>query len=51
MKAKDFDVGEPILPRKRRRPQWYEDGDLSSDYHSDTAEHHFKLIYFDALDL
>ena len=51
MKAKDFDVNEPILPHKRRRSQRYEDGGLSSDYHSDTAEHHFKLMYFEALDL
>ena len=39
------------MPPKRRIPQRYEDGGLSSGYHSDTAEHHFKLIYFEVLEL
>ena len=50
MKAKEFDIGEPLLPRKRRQPQLYEDSS-SSAFHLDTAEHHCKVIYFEALDL
>lgn len=43
-------VEEPSLPRKRRRPQCYETGDVQPHY-SDTVQDHYRKIYFEVIDL
>ena len=43
------EVEEPSLPRKRKRPSRYEDGDAAPEFHSDVKEH-YRQIYYDFLD-
>ena len=50
-KAEKVDVAEPCLPRKRKRPARYEDGDAEAEF-SDTPEHHYRVtLYNEAIDL
>ena len=49
-KAKQLDIGEPKLPRQRKRTRRYDDGNYSGYFH-DTSEALFKQMYFEALDL
>ena len=49
-KASTLGVEDPILPRKRRRPQRYDDGN-STEYHPHSPEYHYKLIFFESIDL
>ena len=48
MTVKSFDVGDSLLPRKRKRPLRYEEGSANSFY-PESPEDHFKLIYFEAI--
>ena len=48
IKIKDKDIDEPILPRKRRRPARYEDGE--EGYQPQNAKDIYKVIYFQAYD-
>lgn len=49
-KASTLGVDDPVLPRKRRRPQRYEDGN-STEYHPDSPEVYYKPIFFESIDL
>ena len=58
-KSKRYDVEDPILPRKRRKPKYsilqYVDGheEASRDteaFSPSTAEDHYRFIYFEAID-
>lgn len=49
-KADAFDVEEPRLPRRRKRPQRYETGDASPHFPA-TVEDHYRQIYNEVLDL
>ena len=40
----------PVLPRKRDAPIQYDDGNGQS-YHSPTVEEHYRVKYFEAIDL
>ena len=42
-------IGEPILPRKRRAPSRFEDGLAPPEFPS-SVEDHFHQIYFEAID-
>lgn len=41
--VKEFDIGEPILPRKRKRPARYEDG-VSVPHYSDNPELFYRQL-------
>ena len=43
-------VDDPKLPRKRRRPQRYEEGNAAADFHAE-AKDFYRQIYYEALDL
>ena len=44
-------MAEPCLPRKRKRPARYKDGDAEAEF-SDTPEHHYRVtLYNEAIDL
>ena len=45
-----LDCEEPVLPRKRKAPRHLEDGNEEA-YHSFTTEEHYRIQYFEALDL
>lgn len=47
--AKKFDIGEPRLPRQRKRPARYEDGSLPHIHSS--VQDHYRSVYYEALDL
>ena len=49
-KAKEMDVSEPGLPRGRKRPRRYEDGEASAEFHS-TPEEYYRVYYYEVLDL
>ena len=40
----------PKLPRKRRRPQRYEEGNAAAEFHAE-AKDFYRQIYYEALDL
>ncbi len=42
------DVELPTLPRKRRMPRRFDDGD---GHHADSVEEHYRQLYFEAIDL
>ena len=44
--AEPYDI-EPTLPRKRKQPRPYEDGDAESEFH----KAYFRQLYFEAIDL
>ena len=46
----DVDVGDPELPRQRRRPARYEFGSASAEFHS-SPESFYRQFYFEAIDL
>ncbi|XP_065191909.1 zinc finger MYM-type protein 1-like [Sycon ciliatum] len=48
-KRHQFDVSEPQLPRKRKRPQRYEGGDEPA-YHPSSPEGHYRQLYYEVLD-
>ena len=48
-KAEHLNVGEPVLPRKRKVPRCTEIGEGTGDFH--TTVHHYRVIYFEAMDL
>ena len=43
-------VDGPVLPRKRNAPIRYDDGNGQS-YHSPTVDEHYRVKYFEAIDL
>lgn len=45
-----MNVGEPVLPRKRKAPRRTEIGDSTGDFHT-TAVDHYRVMYFEAMDL
>ena len=45
-----LDCEEPVLPRKRKAPRHLENGNEEA-YHSFTTEEHYRIQYFEALDL
>ena len=48
--AKDVDVNDPTLPRKRKAPRRYEDGDATAEF-PETPKAHYRRIYYEVLDL
>ena len=49
-KAEHLNVGEPVLPRKRKAPRCTEIGEGTGDFHT-TVVDHYRVIYFEAMDL
>lgn len=49
-KSRDFDIGDPVLPRKRKVPRRYDMGTGEGD-HPERVEDFYRVIYFEALDL
>ena len=49
-KSEQLGVDEPRLPRKRKTPRRFDDGRSAGDFAS-TPKTHYKVIYFEALDL
>ena len=47
--AEDLDVNKPALPRRRKIPRRFDDGSAPT-FHT-TVEDHYRVIYFEALDL
>ena len=45
-----LDVNEPELPRKRKLPKRFEDGNAEPEFSSDCKQH-FRQQYFEAIDL
>ena len=48
VKCIQLEVGEPLLPRRRKRPLRYEG--LSSCHYPDTPESFYKQIYYECID-
>ena len=48
--AKENNVEDPKLPRNRKRPVRYEEGNAVAEFHS-TPKDYYRQIYFEALDL
>uniref|UniRef100_A0A1X7U3K3 DUF4371 domain-containing protein n=1 Tax=Amphimedon queenslandica TaxID=400682 RepID=A0A1X7U3K3_AMPQE len=49
-KANELELSEPVLPRKRKRPVRYEDGQVEA-YYPDTPKSQYKAVYFRSLDV
>ena len=49
-KAEHLNVGEPVLPRKRKALRRTEIGEGTGDFHT-TVVDHYRVIYFEAMDL
>ena len=47
--AESFDL-EPQLPRQRKRPRRYEEGEADSEFHTDPKAY-FRQLYYEAVDL
>ena len=47
--AKELDLDDPALPRCRKAPRRFDDGSIPT-FHT-TVEDHYRIIYFEALDL
>ena len=50
LKAKDLEIGEPVLPRKRKQPVRYEDGQ-AQPYFPESPKALYKSVYFNSLDI
>ena len=48
--AADVDVNDPVLPRKRKVPQRFEEGSAAPEFHS-TPKNLYRQVYYEALDL
>ena len=48
--ASDVDVNDPVLPRKRKVPKRFEQGNAPAVFHS-TLKSHYRQVYYEALDL
>ena len=48
-RAKELDIGEPVLPRKRKRPGRYEDGQ-AQPYFPSIPKSFYQTVYLNALD-
>lgn len=51
MKAQNFDVSEPCLPRRRKAPRRIGDEGSTEGSFPATVQEHYRRIYFEALDL
>lgn len=49
-KAKELDICEPVLPRRRKRPARYEDGQ-AEHFFPDSPKSFYKAVYFESLDM
>lgn len=49
-KATELDVDEPKLPRQRKRPRRYDEGQSDGNF-PHAVQDHYKRIYFEVLDL
>ena len=47
--ASEFEIGDPSLPRRRKRPARYEEG-LSSPHFSETPQSHYRQLYYECID-
>ena len=50
MMTQDIEVNDPVMPRKRRVPQRYDDGIAQPEY-DQTPKDMYRRIYFEDLDL
>ena len=48
--ASDVDVNDLVLPRKRKVPKRFEQGNAPAEFHS-TPKSHYRQVYYEALDL
>ena len=48
--ASDVNVNNPMLPRKRKVPKRFEQGDAPAEFHL-TPRSHYRQVYYEALDL
>ena len=48
--ADEIDIAEPVLPRKRRAPSRFEDGNASPEFHSSPRDM-YRQVYYEAIDL
>ena len=48
--AADNDISDPVLPRKRKVPQRFEEGSAPPEFHS-AAKDLYRQVYYEALDL
>ena len=48
--ATDLDVRDPVLPRRRKLPQRYEEGSAPAEFHSSPKDA-YRQSYYEALDL
>ena len=48
-KAKDVEIGEAVLPRKRQRPLRYYFGNVPAEF-LDSVENYYRSIYYKAID-
>ena len=46
--AESFEL-EPKLPRQRKRPRRYEEGEASNEFHTNPKEY-FRQLYYEAID-
>ncbi len=50
MKAKELDISDPALPRRRKQPRRYDDGQSIGHFSSEPIDH-YRRMYFEAIDL
>lgn len=48
--ADEINVAEPVLPRKKRVPSRYEDGNAPPEFHSSLRDM-YRQVYYEAIDL
>jgi hypothetical protein len=48
--ADEINVDEPVLPRKKRAPSRYEDGNAPPEFHSSPRDM-YRQVYYEAIDL
>ena len=48
--AGEVDISDPVLPRKRKVPQCFEEGSAPPEFHS-TPKDLYRQVYYEALDL
>ena len=48
--AESLDIQDPQLPRRRKRPARFDDGDHNSHYHHETPKEYYRQLYYEAID-
>ena len=48
--AQKLEINDPKLPRKRKVPILYEDGEVPAEFVS-TAEEHYRQIFYQTIDM